>query len=170
MFSARTVPYLISKAFMSLISLCYLWLATAFLSLFFKASQSANSASTSGFLGSCYREGSVYVCTVWQHCCFSEFWIIASCNLLWSLQLLDYLGSTLKAAPETLGDPQRETPEEITERYHRVMASCFSSISALLEVYRTGELHECFCIEVVSHTILSCKLPSFCICTSCKNK
>lgn len=54
------------------------------------------------------------------------------------MQLTDYYGGNLKAAPESLGDPQRETPEDIQERYERVLASSFLSLSALLILYSQG--------------------------------
>ena len=56
------------------------------------------------------------------------------------MQLTEYFSSNLKAAPETLGDPQREAPEDIQERYERVIASSFTSLSALLVLYSKGDV------------------------------
>lgn len=59
------------------------------------------------------------------------------------VQLTEYFSGNLKAAPETLGDPQREAAEDIQERYERVIASSFSSLSALLVLYSKGNLLNC---------------------------
>ncbi len=64
--------------------------------------------------------------------------------LSWAvMQLAEYFNSNLKAAPEALGDPQREAPEDIQERYERVVASSFSSLSALLVLYSEGLILPC---------------------------
>lgn len=57
------------------------------------------------------------------------------------LQLTKYFSGNIMAAPEVLGDPQREEPEEIQERYDRVVASSFSALSALLMLYSKGYLY-----------------------------
>ena len=54
------------------------------------------------------------------------------------MQLTEYFSNNLKAAPEALGDPQREAAEDIQERYERVIASTFLSLSALLILYSKG--------------------------------
>lgn len=56
-----------------------------------------------------------------------------------TMQLVDFFSSNLKAAPESLGDPQREAAEDIQERYERVVASSFLALAALLLLYRQGE-------------------------------
>lgn len=50
------------------------------------------------------------------------------------MQIVTYLLENLRASPESLGDPQRETPEELKERHHRVLAS---SLAALADIVGT---------------------------------
>ena len=50
------------------------------------------------------------------------------------MQILDYLMENLKTTPEAMGDPQRETQEEILERHQRVTASSLLAIAAHFDV------------------------------------
>jgi len=55
-----------------------------------------------------------------------------------SSQILEYFGSNMRAAPEVLGDPQRESPEEILDRYNRVIATTLLSIAAITALEASG--------------------------------
>lgn len=56
-------------------------------------------------------------------------------------QILEYFGTNMRAAPEVLGDPQRESVEELSDRYNRVIGSTLLSISAFIMLDASGRNH-----------------------------
>lgn len=52
---------------------------------------------------------------------------------IWAcIQIVNYLLGLLNSTPEALGDSQRETPEELQERYERTVSSSLRSLTSLL--------------------------------------
>ena len=49
-------------------------------------------------------------------------------------QVLDYFDENFKATADSLGDPQRETPEELQSRHERVLASTLLAAAAVTDV------------------------------------
>ena len=47
-------------------------------------------------------------------------------------QIIDYLLGLLSTTPEALKDAERETPEEVQERYERTLASSLQSLGMLV--------------------------------------
>lgn len=62
----------------------------------------------------------------------------ASAEHFCALQVLKYLSENLSAAPEVLGDPQRESPEELRERQERVAASSLLAVGYLSELVESS--------------------------------
>lgn len=56
--------------------------------------------------------------------------------------MLIFLQDNLKATPETLGDPRKETPEELAERHERVVAASLLALSSLLDLLVSKQQHE----------------------------
>ena len=79
------------------------------------------------------------------------------CVQLSTVQILEYFGSNMKAAPEVLGDPQRESPEEILDRYNRVVASTLLSIASFSATTASGKSHKLsldICMFFPNHLLL----------------
>lgn len=55
------------------------------------------------------------------------------------LQILTMLDDNLAAAPDTLGDSRKETPEELAERHTRVQAASLLALSSLIDLTAGGE-------------------------------
>ena len=55
------------------------------------------------------------------------------------LQILTMLDDNLAAAPDTLGDSRKETPEELAERHTRVQAGSLLALSSLVDLTAAGE-------------------------------
>ena len=55
------------------------------------------------------------------------------------LQILTMLDDNLAAAPDTLGDSRKETPEELAERHTRVQAGSLLALSSLIDLTAGGE-------------------------------
>nr|ADF43172.1 294687m [Chlamydomonas reinhardtii] len=50
------------------------------------------------------------------------------------LQLAAYLRDMMAAAPAQLGDPRKDSPEELEERHERVQAACCAALAQLIDV------------------------------------
>ena len=61
----------------------------------------------------------------------------ATCAVM--LQILTMLDDNLAAAPDTLGDSRKETPEELAERHTRVQAGSLLALSSLIDLTTGGE-------------------------------
>ena len=44
----------------------------------------------------------------------------------------EHLSSCLQSTPQTLGDPRKDTPQEMEERYERVMAAALAAVVAFI--------------------------------------
>ena len=55
------------------------------------------------------------------------------------LQILTMLDDNLAAAPDTLGDSRKETPEELAERHTRVQAGSLLALSSLVDLTAGNE-------------------------------
>ncbi len=67
---------------------------------------------------------------------------VASATLMSILQVLIFLQENLKATPETLGDPRKESPEELAERHERVVAASLLALSSLLDLLVSKQQHD----------------------------
>lgn len=50
------------------------------------------------------------------------------------MDILDYLLANLSSTPQSLGDPQKDSPQEMEERHERVLTASLAAVAALLEV------------------------------------
>lgn len=67
---------------------------------------------------------------------------VASTKLKIVLQVLVFLQENLKATPESLGDPRKESPEELAERHERVVAASLLALSSLLDLLVSKQQHD----------------------------
>ena len=67
---------------------------------------------------------------------------VASTTLMPIFQVLIFLQENLKATPEALGDPRKESPEELAERHERVVAASLLALSSLLDLLVSMQQHE----------------------------
>lgn len=67
---------------------------------------------------------------------------VANATLTPVLQVLIFLQENLKANPETLGDPRKESPEELAERHERVVAASLLALSSLLDLLVSKQQHD----------------------------
>ncbi|KAL3135632.1 hypothetical protein ABBQ38_006112 [Trebouxia sp. C0009 RCD-2024] len=56
-------------------------------------------------------------------------------------EVLLFLQDMLKATPDSLGDPRKETPEDLAERHERVVAASLLALSSLLDLLVSKEQH-----------------------------
>lgn len=49
-------------------------------------------------------------------------------------QVLDYLQGNLDSTPDSLGDPRKETPEEMADRHDRVLATTLLALAGILDI------------------------------------
>jgi hypothetical protein len=54
-------------------------------------------------------------------------------------EVLDHILSCLNSTPQSLGDPQKDTPEELEERHERINAAALAAAAALIASLQQAE-------------------------------